>query len=157
MYRLAIVDDNEAWCFVVAHLFEQHGYAVSTFTEPSSFLREAEQFDIVLVDFSIPPRRYQKEMDGPDLIQHLKETLAKPPLTVLISAFFTEDILPDARSICPQADGYLSKGMGLQEILQQVEQIVATRMPKANTRPHFNVKDRVKSFSGYHASSRSTW
>lgn len=136
MDRIAIVDDNETWCFVVAHLFAQHGHSVSTFTEPSSFLQEAEKYDVVLVDFSIPPRRYQKEMNGPDLIRQLKENLRQPPVMILISAFFTEDILPNVETICPQADGYLSKGMDLQEILQQVQQIIATRIPTGSAGLH---------------------
>ncbi|QZZ21840.1 response regulator [Leptothermofonsia sichuanensis E412] len=136
MDRIAIVDDNETWCFVVSQLFEQHGYAVSTFTEPASFLQEAGKYDVVLVDFSIPPRRYQKEMNGPDLIRQLKENLEEPPVMILISAFFTEDILPSVETICPQADGCLSKGMDLQEILQQVQQIIATRIPTGSAGLH---------------------
>ncbi|WP_421657064.1 response regulator [Leptothermofonsia sp. ETS-13] len=121
MYRIAVVDDNEAWCFVIDNLFQQEDFIVSTFTDAAAFIREAEQFDIALVDFSIPPRRYQKEMDGPDIIRKLKTSLAKPPFLVLISAFFTEDVLQSADKICPEADAYLSKSMSLQEILHQVK------------------------------------
>lgn len=127
MYRVAIVDDNEAWCFVVANLFQQHGYHVSTFTDAASFLRRADKFDIALIDFSIPPRRYQKEADGPEIIHSVKERLPNPPLMILISAYFTEDILPDATDICPEADALLTKDVGLEKILQCVKELLATR------------------------------
>jgi CheY-like chemotaxis protein len=135
MYQIAVLDDNEAWCFVVGHLFQQHDYAVSTFTEVSAFLAEAHRFDIALIDFSIPPRRYQRDTDGPDIICKLKESLAKPPLTILISAYFTDEVLVNAKEICPEADAYLSKSAGLHEILHQVEELISTRLSVSNT--HF--------------------
>jgi CheY-like chemotaxis protein len=131
MYRIAVVDDNEAWCFVIVNLFQQEGFTVSTFTDADAFIREAEQFDIALVDFSIPPRRYQKETDGPDIIRRLKANLTQPPFLILISAFFTEDVLQSADKICPEADAYLSKSMGLQEILHQVRGVAASKKPGA--------------------------
>lgn len=127
MYRIAVIDDNEAWCFIVANFLRQQGFEVFTFNDPYDFLASAEHCDLALVDFSIPPRRYQKNTDGPDLIATLKKTLAHPPLLVLISAYFTEDILKDAEAICPEADAYLSKSLGLQGILQQVEQLLGSR------------------------------
>lgn len=65
MYHLAIVDDNETWCFGLA-LRLQQGYTVSTFMDVQAFLRKVTQFDLVLVDFSMPTPRYQRGMDGPD-------------------------------------------------------------------------------------------
>lgn len=127
MYRIAVVDDNEAWCFVVANLFQQHGYHVSTFTDAASFLRRADKFDIALIDFSIPPRRYQKETDGPEIIRFVKERSPNPPITILISAYFTEDILPGAQDICPEADAFLTKDAGLEKILHRVKEILATK------------------------------
>ena len=127
MCRIAVIDDNEAWCFIVADFFCQQGFEVSTFSNSYEFLEAAEQFDLALVDFSIPPRRYQKNTDGPDLIDTIKRTVATPPLLILISAYFTEEILNDAEALCPQADAYLSKSLGLQGILQQVKMLLSTR------------------------------
>lgn len=130
MYKIAVIDDNEAWCFVVAAFFREQGFEVATFSDSSAFLQYAEQaqgadqVDLALVDFSIPPRRYQKNTDGPDVIRQLKERLETPPLLVLISAFFTEEILSDVEDLCPQADAFLSKSTGLQGILQQVKQLL---------------------------------
>ncbi len=127
MYRIAVIDDNETWCFVMATALQQRGYLVATFSDAYAFLRQASQFDMVLVDFSLPPRRYQKELSGPDVIRHLHKEFAKPPLTILISAYFTHDILTNVPEICPEADACLSKGTPLEKLLQQIEQVMLSR------------------------------
>ncbi len=127
MYRIAIVDDNETWCFVLAHLLRQEGYEVATFTDTYNFLREARYFDLALIDFLIPPRRHQTGTDGPDLIVKLKQQLAHPPILALISSFFLEDCLPQISDLCPQADAYLSKGMAATKLLQEIKQLLADR------------------------------
>jgi CheY-like chemotaxis protein len=130
MYRLAIVDDNETWCFVLALRLQQQGYTVSTFTDVQAFLREVTQFDLVLVDFSIPTPRYQRSMDGPELIYQVKHQLNNPPLLILISSFFTQDLLKEATDICPEADAILSKQLETTEILSHIHQLLSDRTPK---------------------------
>lgn len=125
MYHIAIVDDNETWCFVLALRLQQQGYAVSTFTDPQMFLREVDRFDLVLVDFSIPTPRYQRGMDGPELICQAKHQLDNPPLLVLISSFFTKDLLAHANDICPEADAVMSKQTDLTGIFSKIEQLLA--------------------------------
>ncbi|MGI0484168.1 response regulator [Pantanalinema rosaneae CENA516] len=136
MYRLAIVDDNESWSFVAALRLQQQGYEVSTFTDPHTFLRQAEQFDLALVDFSLPPRRYEIEIDGPGVIDRVKQRLSQPPVLVLISSYFTEDILQQAAEICPAADAVLSKQVDSSNLIQQVEQLLAQRASTAKRARH---------------------
>nr|WP_290225735.1 response regulator [Trichocoleus desertorum] len=127
MYQIAIVDDNESWCFILATRLRQHQYAVSTFTDTDLFLNQADQFDLALIDFSMPPRRYQIDTDGPDVIRKLKQRLDNPPLVILISSFFTEDILNDVAELDLQADAYLSKSVKSVDLLQEMERLLATR------------------------------
>jgi len=129
MYRLAIVDDNETWCFVLALRLQQQGYAVSTYTSGHAFLQEADGFDLVLVDFSMPTPSYQMEMDGPELICQVRQNLADPPLLVLISSYFTKDVLGQAAQACPEADAILSKQTGTQELLTQIEHLLQGKDP----------------------------
>lgn len=134
MYHIAIVDDNDSWCFVVAHLLQQHGYRVATFTEPQAFLGEAHRFDLALIDFSMPPRRYQMEMDGPDVISKVRQQSSQAPLLVLISSYFTEDCLSEASKICNQADACWSKQMEARELLQGIQQLLEERTSKKRSR-----------------------
>lgn len=129
MYRLAIVDDNETWCFVLALRLQQQGYTVSTFTDVQAFLREVTQFDLVLVDFSMPTPCFQRGMDGPELICQIKQQLDNPPLLVLISSFFTPGLLKDVESICPEADAILSKQLETADMFAQIQQLLAARSP----------------------------
>lgn len=116
MYRIAIVDDNETWCCALQIALQQRSFRVSTFTDAHTFLRVAHQFDLAVVDFSMPTRPYKQELDGSQVITQLKKHLKNPPKLILASAFFSKDS-PIAHEICPQADGYLSKGMNLAQIL----------------------------------------
>lgn len=135
MYRLAIIDDNETWCFVLALQLQQQGYDVSTFTEVPAFLSEANQFDLVLVDFSMPSPRHQYEMDGPDVICHVKNQLDNPPLLILISSFITQDFIDDVADLCPEADAILSKQTEMTEIFAQIRQLLTRKTgPKQRQR-----------------------
>jgi CheY-like chemotaxis protein len=127
MYHLAVIDDNESWCFVIASVLRQQGYIVSTYTDVSDFLRHAAQFDLALVDFSMPPKRYLLGMDGPEVIHKLKQELSDPPLLILISSFFTDDLLKQAFNLCPQADACLSKGTSSAELLHEIERLLASK------------------------------
>lgn len=127
MYRLAIVDDNQSWCFVLKLRLQQEGYTVSIFNNVQAFLREAEQFDLALIDFSIPAPLYQPQMDGPELICELKHHLDNAPILVLISSFFTEDVINHATTICPEADAVLSKQTETGKLLSQIRQLLNSK------------------------------
>jgi CheY-like chemotaxis protein len=126
MYNIAIVDDNEAWCFTLEFFLRQHGFSVSSFNTPDIFLKQAHQFNLALIDFSIPVRRFQQEVDGPSLIARIKRQLPQPPLLVLISAYFTKEVLTYPQDICPEADAYLSKSCELDEILRCVQHLLSS-------------------------------
>lgn len=127
MYKIAVVDDNETWCFVIHRFLEEKNFAVTSFNNAHEFLTEAHKFDLALIDFSIPSRRYQRNMDGAELISQLKQTLQHPPILVLISAYFTEDCLQEAKQICSEADACLSKSSSLKQILAVIEQLLGQK------------------------------
>jgi CheY-like chemotaxis protein len=133
MDTLAIVDDNETWCFVLALHLRQQGYTVSTFTDVWAFLQQADQFDLALIDFSMPAPRYQTGMDGPELICKVKQQCHKPPLLVLISNFFETDNAETLASLCPEADQILSKQVEMPTLMTQIQQVLANR--KQPTQP----------------------
>ncbi|MDX2243699.1 MAG: response regulator [Leptolyngbyaceae cyanobacterium bins.302] len=130
MYRIAIVDDNEAWCYVLQTVLQQHDFTVLTFTDAHAFIKVAQQFDLALIDFSMPARPFARELDGCEVINQLKQTLKNPPFMVLTSAFFAQDTLAIARELCPKADAYLSKTTSVTKI---VELITRTKSGKSST------------------------
>ncbi|HIK19021.1 MAG TPA: response regulator [Leptolyngbyaceae cyanobacterium M33_DOE_097] len=131
MYRIAIVDDNETWCYTLKAVLQHHSFNVSTFTDAYEFLNVAWQFDLALIDFSMPTRLFKRELDGSQVITQVKERVKNPPFLVLISSYFTKDSLAVAQQICPNADAYLSKSSGLTRIVGLVKDVAANQ-PKLN-------------------------
>ncbi len=131
MCRLAIVDDNPSWCFVLGVQLRQKGYTVSSFTEPNAFLQQANQFDLALIDFSIPSRRYETRTDGPDLIYKVKQRWDDAPSMILISSYFTDEILDQVPDLCPQADALISKQVEFQDLLNQIEKLLLRRASRS--------------------------
>ncbi|BAS57194.1 response regulator receiver protein [Leptolyngbya boryana NIES-2135] len=128
MNRIAIVDDNEAWCFALALRLQQLGYVVSSFTQPQNFLPQMDRFDVVLVDFSMPTPVYQGDMDGPEVISRVRQQLETPPILILISSFFAPDSLDQATELFPEADAVLSKQTESTELLAQIQQLLMRRI-----------------------------
>lgn len=126
MYKIAVVDDDEL-CGLAIQRFFRREFEVSIFTKVSSFLREPCLYDLVIVDYSIPPANYEKNMDGCQLICHLKATLTQPPLLVLSTGFCSKNEIELGRDICPQADDFIAKDAGLEAILQQVKHLLDSR------------------------------
>lgn len=126
MYKIAIVDDDELWCFAAKRYFRGN-FEVSVFTKVSSFLRDSCYYDLVIVDYSIPSANYEKSVDGCQLISHLKTTLHNPPVLVLATAFVSKNDLEEiGREICPEANYFIAKDVGLEVILQQLKQLLAS-------------------------------
>lgn len=125
MYKLAIVDDNELYSLSLKH-FLKHYFEVSIFTRVSTFLQYPCSYDLVIVDYSLPCANYEKSIDGCELICQLK-AMPNPPLLMLATGFLSKNELDIGQEICPEADGFIAKEMGLDAILQEVEQLLATR------------------------------
>jgi DNA-binding NarL/FixJ family response regulator len=126
MYKIGIIDDNELYCLSLKHFLSRE-FEVKIFTKVSAFLQNPRSYDLVIVDYSIPAANYEKQIDGSELICLLKTTLPNPPLLILATGFLSRNELEIGREICPEADGFLAKDTGLEVILQQVKQLLATR------------------------------
>ena len=126
MYKLAIVDDNELYSLSLKHFLKRY-FTVTIFTKVSAFLQNPCCYDLVIVDYSLPCANYEKVIDGCQLISQLKATLHTPPLLILATGFLSINELEIGREICPEADGFLAKEAGLDAVLQQVQQLLATR------------------------------
>lgn len=123
MYKVAILDDDNYWSLALQRFF-QKDFEVFIFTEVDRFLSKAGQYDLAIVDFSIPSARYETNMTGSEIIRHLKEILTDPPLLVLMSGFISQNDIEAGRLICPQADAFLAKDMGLDNILEEIKKLL---------------------------------
>jgi CheY-like chemotaxis protein len=126
MYKIAVVDDDKNWCYSVQRFFRKD-FEVFTFTKVCYFLPHSKEYDLVLVDYSIPSAVYEDELEGCELIHYLKATLPNPPLLVLSSAFIGKADLELGKKICPEADAFFAKDAGLEELLQETKQLLASK------------------------------
>ena len=127
MVRIAIVDDNDGWCFALEIALHRRGYETKAFTDPWQFLQCADQFDVAIVDFCIPAPRYQIELDGVSLIRQVKEKFVHPPLLLLISSYFPEDAGETLGALCEEADRIMPRPSGIDQLLDPVEKLLAQR------------------------------
>lgn len=124
MRNIAVLDDDEYWCLAIQRFF-RNDFNVLTFRDPYYFLNQLDHFDLAIVDFSLPPARFEKETDGCTLIRQLKSTMENPPILVLATGFVSRNDLELGRKICPEADDFLVKDMGLDAALQKIKQLLA--------------------------------
>jgi len=125
MQRIAVLDDDENWCFAVARFF-RNDFDVDTFTDTQSFLAASlESYDVVIIDFAISPTlRYERQVSGIDLIDQLKQQLKKPPIMILTSAFISKNDSSIYQELISAADKLLPKDSGLDTILETVKALL---------------------------------
>lgn len=128
MSKLAIVDDNQEFCLVMQYFLENY-FEMFTFADIGSFFETIElaQYDLVLIDYTIPPYLNQKIENGCELIRYLKKILTAPPILVLLTGWLSKYDLEEGLKICPEADSFLAKDTDLIEILNQINRLIGNR------------------------------
>lgn len=132
MHKIAVLDDDENWCFAIQRYFKRE-FAVTSFRGISSFLRDIQQFDLVIVDFSLPNSRHDIDMNGCQIIQHVRKTVENPPVLILATGFISRNDMELCQSFCPEADAFLAKDAGLDIALKQTQKLLAHRSPSSNS------------------------
>src|SRR5919199_403876 len=122
MYTMAVVDDDRQWCFAIDRFFKNE-FEVYTFPTASDFLKQSFDFDLVIVDYSIPHLPHEDYMPSPELIRYLK-SLRYPPLVVLVSGYVSKNDSALGKKICPEADAFFPKDAGLDELLRKIKDLL---------------------------------
>lgn len=126
MYKIAVLDDDEYWCLAIQRYFRKE-FDVSIFLDVENFLSKASEFDLAIVDFSIPRARFEPKVSGSEIITHLKKTLKNPPILVLASGFISQSDREAGQQLCLQADDFFAKDAGLDQILMQVQELIKNK------------------------------
>ena len=137
MYKIGVLDDDENWCLIVER-FLRKDFEVHTYKTVFTFLQEIEDYDLLIIDFSLPPALYEKGMDGCEIINHIKNNFINPPLLVLATGFISANELEYGREICPEADAFLAKDAGLDIILNEVKRLLEPKERDASNRASAN-------------------
>lgn len=131
MVEIAILDDNYDFCLAMDYLLSNY-FEVSSFTDTDTFLKEIEsgKYDLGLIDLSIIPTTGTEIQNGCELIEYLKEHLKSPPALILFTGWLGRNDLEEGRKMCPLADGFLSKGSDFDEILQEINRFLTSKVHK---------------------------
>lgn len=129
MYNLAVLDDNVDFCQVL-QCFLSNYFEVSTFTDTKKFLEKIESanYDLVLIDLSLIPNQGIEIHNGCELIEYLKKNLLDPPLLVLLTGWISANPGEEGMKICPLADGFLAKDAGIEEMLKEINRLLAGKL-----------------------------
>ncbi len=125
MYTMAVIDDDKHWCFTLDRFFRNE-FEVYTFPTASDFLKQSFEFDLVIVDYSIPHLYYEDYVDSRELIHYLKN-LRYPPLVMLVSGYVSKNDSVLGKNICPEADGFCAKDAGLDELSRKIRDLLGCK------------------------------
>lgn len=125
MYTIAVIDDDKHWCYAIDR-FLRNEFEVYTFPTTADFLKQSFDFDLVLVDYSIPHLDHEEHMDSRELIRYLK-SLRYPPLVVLVSGYVSKNDSALGKTICPEADAFFAKDAGLDELLLKLKELLTCK------------------------------
>ena len=119
--KIAILDDDKLWILAVKRFF-RNDFDVADVGDSWTLIENISSYKLVMVDFSITRfDKLEKFTNGRELIQHIKATVKNPPLMMLVSGFISKNDLITAAELCPEADDFSAKDVGLDSLLEQVK------------------------------------
>jgi len=119
MKRILLMDDSALFLDVVRHVLEGAGYEVVCAKDLAELdrVRREKPADLVLMDVQMP------EAFGDDIAMTLRFAHDVKTPIYLLSSLSEEDL--EERAVWAKADGYISKSIGVEGILQRVREILA--------------------------------
>lgn len=122
MKTIAVVDDDIHWCFTIERFFKNK-FEIYRFPTASEFIQQSFDFDLVIVDYSIPHVTNETYIESLELIRYLKN-LRYPPLIILASGYVSKNDSALGKTICPEIDAFFAKDAGLDELAYTIKQLL---------------------------------
>ena len=119
--KILIVDDEKAYCNVLAMILETEGYPVKQCTKSKEVMNilKTEDFDLIISDLIMP------EMDGIELLKAVKKS--RPDIYFLmLTAYGT--IANAVQAMKQGAFSYVIKGNDPEELLKEVQNIAKLKL-----------------------------
>lgn len=128
MAKIFVIDDDQQLLQMVGLMLERGGHSITLIHKPEEGLEKlkADQPDLLVVDVMMP------NMSGHDLTRQIRATKELENLPVLVLTARSQDVDRDT-ALRSGADGYLSKPVTSQELIEQVDKLLTKNTaPKAN-------------------------
>ena len=118
MKRILLMDDSEIFLEVTRRALEQAGYEVITANDLESFqqARQQKPADLVLMDVQMP------EAFGDDIAMTLRFAHDVDTPIYLLSSLSDQELAERVNEA--QIDGFISKNIGIDRIVEQVRRIL---------------------------------
>jgi two-component system, OmpR family, KDP operon response regulator KdpE len=132
--RILVVDDEPAIVRFLRASLESQGYVVSAAGDARTALDMVRRnvADLLVLDLGLP------DMDGLDVIHHIREGGASLPIIVLSSREKESD---KVKALDSGADDYVTKPFGIDELLARVRMAQRHRLQQEGQRPLFRCGD----------------
>ncbi|HWU89563.1 MAG TPA: response regulator [Kofleriaceae bacterium] len=125
MKRILLMDDSPIFLAVARHALETAGYEVITASDLETFqqARQQKPADLVLMDVQMP------EAFGDDIAMTLRFAHDVDTPIYLLSSLDDKDLAERANEA--QIDGYISKNIGMDAIVDEVRRILGPGLTPA--------------------------
>lgn len=122
MARIIVIDDDQQLLHMVGLMLERGGHTITLINKPEDGLEKlkAEKPDLLVVDVMMP------NMSGHDLTRQIRATKELDNLPILVLTARSQDIDRDT-ALRSGADGYLSKPVTSQELIEQVDKLLTQK------------------------------
>jgi DNA-binding NarL/FixJ family response regulator len=123
--RILLMDDSPIFLAVARHALETAGYEVITASDLETFqqARQQKPADLVLMDVQMP------EAFGDDIAMTLRFAHDVDTPIYLLSSLDDKDLAERANEA--QIDGYISKNIGMDAIVDEVRRILGSGLTPA--------------------------
>jgi pilus assembly protein CpaE len=120
--RIIVIDDDQQLLHMVGLMLERGGHTITLINKPEEGLEKlkAEKPDLLVVDVMMP------NMSGHDLTRQIRATKELEDLPILVLTARSQDIDRDT-ALRSGADGYLSKPVTSQELIEQVDKLLTQK------------------------------
>ncbi len=116
--QLLVIDDEQAICDTLADYLKHFGYNVATTTNCQEALALIDEVSpkLVILDIVMP------DMDGLDLMERIRQDHPELLVIFLTGIGYQDDVMREAME--KGANGYLSKGLPLQQLLMEIHRVI---------------------------------
>ncbi|MEJ2746752.1 MAG: response regulator [Anaerolineae bacterium] len=130
MAKIFVIDDDQQLLQMVGLMLERGGHSITLINKPEEGLQriKAEKPDMLVVDVMMP------NMSGHDLTRHVRATEGLEDLPILVLTARSQDIDRDT-ALRSGADGYLSKPVTSQELIEQVDKLLSEKTQAGKKQP----------------------
>lgn len=122
MAKIFVIDDDQQLLHMVGLMLERGGHSITLINKPEEGLEKlkADKPDLLVVDVMMP------NMSGHDLTRQIRAAKELENIPILVLTARSQDIDRDT-ALRSGADGYLSKPVTSQELIEQVDKLLTQK------------------------------